>query len=165
MAVKNKPPFKTSYDAQFQHERVHCEPGSRMKVDYQPVFDAKGMWHLEKTGEHDIYLDIQSFADSCDINILMARYRNGETDVLQQVQGTYGDFSGIPKNYADLMNAKITAERLFMSLRADVREKYGNSVEQFMAEIGTKEGYEKLITPEAVKDTVKPEKEVKPDES
>lgn len=124
--------------------RFRCEAGSRIAKTYEPVYDRRGVWHLEESGHTNKYLEIQSFADSCDINIIMARYRNGEVDVLQQIQGTYGDFSEIPTNYADIMNKKIQAENLFMSLSADIREKYNNSVEQFMSEIGSKSGLEKL---------------------
>ena len=161
--MAKKPNFSTYYDRIFDHKRVHCDAGERYRTEYEPVYDSRGVWHLEECGKTDVYLDIQSHAASCDLNIIMQRYRNGETDVLEQVQGTYGDFTGIPKNYADLMNAKITAEKLFMSLAPDVREKYGNSVEQFMSEIGTQEGYEKLVPVEAVEE-IKPA-EVKTDEA
>lgn len=142
--AKSKIEFGTHYDKMLNHTRYHTDVGSRKAPTYEPVYDQKGVWHLEKTGEEDRYLEIQSFADSCDINVIMARYRNGETDVLQQIQGTYGDFSNVPTNYAELMNAKIQAENLFMSLAPEVREKYGNDVVQFMSEIGSKEGLEKL---------------------
>lgn len=144
MAKSDVPVFRSYYDSLFAHKRQFTCHGSRKKQEYQPVYDRAGVWHLEPTRETDLYLEIQSFAASCDINVIMARYRNGETDVLQRIQGVYGDFANIPTNYADLMNAKIQAESLFAGLAADVRAKYNNSVEQFMAEIGTKSGLEKL---------------------
>lgn len=141
MVSKN---YRDYYGALKENKRYHMNAGSRKKQEYLPVYDSFGVWHLEKTKESDLYLDIQSFADSCDINVLMARYRNGETDVLSRVQGFYGDVSNIPSNYAELMNTKLQAEALFNGLSADVREKYNNSVEQFMSEIGTQAGLEKL---------------------
>lgn len=144
MAKNDSPVYRTYYGSLSNRTRTHLCSGSRKKQEFQPVYDRAGVWHLEPTKQSNLYLDIQSYADSCDINVLMARYRNGETDVLQQIQGVYGDFSNIPTNYAELMNAKVQAESLFSGLSADVREKYNNSVEQFMAEIGTKEGLEKL---------------------
>lgn len=160
--------FKTHYDAMSEHKRFHCSSGQREKLTYQPVFDRAGVWHLEENGKTNVYLDIQSYADSCDINVIMARYRNGETDVLSKIQGTYGDFSNIPRNYADLMNAKIEAENLFMSLAAPVRERYNNSVEQFMSEIGTRAGLEKLgvsfDAPKQSESVVVAESEVKANE-
>lgn len=149
---------RTYYGVLSSHKRYRINAGSRRKQEYQPVYDMAGVWHLEPTKETDTYLEIQSYADSCDINVLMARYRNGETDVLRQVQGVYGDFANIPTNYAELLNAKLQAEALFAGLSADVRAQYNNSVEQFMAEIGTKSGLEKLgvkfdgSSPDEVKD-------------
>lgn len=127
-----------------EHTRYRTAIGDREKTEYQPVYDRQGVWHLEESGKTNVYLEIQSYADSCDINVLMARYRNGETDVLSRVQGVYGDVSAIPTNYAEIMNAKIRAESLFMGLAPGIREKYNNDVTQFMAELGTKEGLEKL---------------------
>lgn len=145
MAVsKNKLTFTTHLDRMLNPVKFRQPVGDREKLEYQPVYDKRGVWHLEESGKTSVYLEIQSYAESCDLNVIMARYRNGETDVLQQVQGVYGDFSNIPANYAEIMNQKIQAENLFASLSADVREKYNNSVEQFMAEIGTRSGLEKL---------------------
>lgn len=144
MAKSDTPVFRTYYGSLAAHKRKFMCAGSRKKQEYQPVYDRAGVWHLEPTRESNLYLEIQSFAASCDINVIMARYRNGETDVLQRIQGFYGDISNIPTNYAELMNAKIQAESLFAGLAADVRAKYNNSVEQFMSEIGTKSGLEKL---------------------
>lgn len=164
MAKSNAIQFRTHYDARMNHVRVPSNIGDREKKEYQPVYDKRGIWHLEETGLSSVYLDIQSYAASCDINVIMARYRNGEVDVLGQIQGVYGDVSNIPTNYAEIMNAKLEAENLFASLSADVRAKYGNSVEQFMSEIGTKSGLEKLgykfDKPDAEIQPVEPVKEV-----
>lgn len=150
--MANVPDMKTAYEKIFDHHRVHCHSGDFEKPEYQPVYDKAGVWHLEPTGKLiHTYLEIQAYADECDMNTIMRKYALGDTDVLSRIQGTYGDVSRIPTNYAELMNAKLEAERLFYGLAAEVREKYNNSVEQFMAEIGTKEGMEKLgLVPEAV---------------
>ena len=120
--------------------RLFCDRGSRVVTTFSPVYDQRGIWHLEETGKENRYLDIQSHADSCDINVIMARYRNGETDVLSRVQGFFGDVTNLPTNYIEVMNAKLKAEQLFNGLTPEIKEKYGNSVDQFMAALGTKEG-------------------------
>ena len=135
---------KNWLEARFNHPRRHADAGSRIKIEYQPVYDMAGVWHLEKSGESNLYLDIQSHADSCDINIIMARYANGETDVLQRIQGMYGDVTNVPTNYAEIMNQQLKAKALFMGLSSEVREKYHNSVEEFMASFSTKEGWEAI---------------------
>lgn len=141
---ENKSIFRTQYDARDMHKRVHVACGDREKIDYQPVYDNRGVWHLEPCGKTNTYLETQSYKDSTDLSVIMARYRNGETDVLQKVQGVYGDFSNFPKNYADVMNMQIQAERMFYQLSAETREKYNNSVEQFMSQLSHKEAWEDL---------------------
>lgn len=127
-----------------KHVRRHCNAGCREKITYQPVYDKRGVWHLEESGKTNLYYEIQSHADSCDINIIMARYRNGETDVLSRIQGVYGDVTNVPTDYAEILNQQLKAEALFKSLSADVREKYNNSVEQFMASFSSREGWEAI---------------------
>lgn len=127
-----------------KHQRTHCRAGERIKIEYQPVYDRRGVWHLEESGTTNAYLEIQSHAESCDINIIMARYRNGETDVLSRIQGVYGDVTNVPTDYAEILNLQLKAEQLFKGLSADVRAKYGNSVEQFMASFSSREGWEAI---------------------
>lgn len=136
--------FRNWLDVRYDHKRKFCKAGDRVHTEYQPVYDNRGQWHLEPCGETNLYLDIQSHAESCDINVIMARYANGETDVLSRIQGVYGDFTNVPTNYAEIMNQQIKAKALFMSLAPEVREKYDNSVEVFMSSLGTKEGWEAL---------------------
>ena len=127
-----------------QHVRRHCNAGSREKITYEPVYDKRGVWHLEESGKTNLYHEIQSHADSCDINIIMARYRNGETDVLSRIQGVYGDVTNVPTDYAEILNQQLKAEALFKSLAPEIREKYNNSVEQFMSSFSTRDGWEAI---------------------
>lgn len=110
--------------------------GLHDRQEYQPVYDRKGVWHLEPTKKSNAYMEIQAHADSCDLNIIMQRYLRGEVDVLQQVQGYYGDVSNIPSNYAEILNETIRGESLFRSLAPDIRAKFGNSAEQFISALG-----------------------------
>ena len=131
------------YDTKNRTPRC-IEHGSKIKTEYQPVYDVNGVWHLEPCGKNNTYMEIQSHAESCDINLIMARYRNGETDILSRIQGVYGDVTNVPTNYADIVNAQLKAEQLFLSLAPDIREKYNNSVEQFMSSFSTRKGWEDI---------------------
>lgn len=120
--------------------RRFCDNGTREKKSYQPIYDRAGVWHLEEMDTKiQTYMEIQSYKDECDINLIMARYRNGETDVLSKVQGVYGDFNNVPNDFAQVLNDTIKMEQVFMSLAPEVREKFNNSFEQFGAALGTKE--------------------------
>lgn len=138
--------FSTQYDAR---DRVSTNPGSRIRVTYGGRYDEKGRVVLEETGRENLYEQIQSYADSCDIHVLMQRYRNGDVSALSQVQGFYGDVLDFPKTYAEALNHMNEMERAFMSLPPDVRSKFGNSFSEFLAASGEPDFLERMgITPD-----------------
>lgn len=121
--------FRTQYDA---HDRIYQQPGSGDKITYSPKLLEDGTIDLQEIGKEDLYGYIQSHRDSCDINVLMARYRNGDVDALNKVQGVYGDFTGMPHSFAEALNAMIAAEQTFAQLPLEVREKFDHSLEKFV---------------------------------
>lgn len=155
------------FDNQYrEHKSFFSESGSPTRVIYEPYYDENGNIDLKETGKFDQYMDIQSHADSVDINVIMARYLNGDADALNRVQGFYADVSKAPKSYADMLNISIKAQNEFDQLPVDVKEKFGNNFAQFLAIMGSPEWFEKLGVKPAdnIKDEVKTE-EVKFDES
>lgn len=122
--------FRIQYDPP---TRFHMEPGVRVKTLYGPIFDDRGVMSLVETGKHNLYAEIQSHKDSVDINVLIARYRSGDPDALSRIQGAYGDFTQMPKTYAEALNAMIGAEQYFASLPPEVRAKFNHDFNQFLA--------------------------------
>lgn len=112
--------------------RVMCVSGSSEKVTYSPVFDDKGIWHLVATGKKDLYGEVQSHAESVDINVLVKRFQKGDVDVLSRVQGIYGDFSDMPETMIDAVNRIEQGRINFMQLPPDVREHFDNSFEKML---------------------------------
>lgn len=106
--------------------------GSRYKTEYSAKYDKDGVLVLEEVGKKDMYEFIQSFAESCDINMIMSRYAQGDTDVLQRVQGFYFDVSSVPDNMSELLNKLNHAESEFNKLPADFKELYGNDFARFI---------------------------------
>lgn len=106
--------------------------GSRYKTEYSAKFDENGVLVLEEVGKTDLYEYIQSFAESCDINTIMARYNAGDTDVLQRVQGFYFDVADMPDNMPEILNKLNHAENEFNKMPADFKEKYGNDFARFI---------------------------------
>lgn len=138
--------FKTQFDG---HPRKHANPGDSEHVLYTSKIEKDGTISLVESGREDIYDQIQSHKDSCDIHVLLARYKNGEADVLSQRQGSYGDFTEMPKTYADILNAMIAGETYFNSLPVETRAKFDHSLEKFMASMDDMPSFfEKLgVTP------------------
>lgn len=91
-----------------------------------------------------LYSFIQSHADSVDIHVLLARYKNGEVDALSRVQGAYGDFTDMPTTYAELLNRVNEGKAFFESLPVDIRAKFDHNFAQFMAGMDKPDFLDKL---------------------
>jgi hypothetical protein len=154
--------FKTQYDAR---DRVFTDPGSPEHITYAGHYDEKGRVVLEESGRENLYDYIQSYAESCDIHVLMKRYANGDVDALSQKQGFYGDFLDFPKTYAEALNHMNEMERQFMALPVETREKFGNSFTEFLAASGEADFLDKLgikaVEPKEVTPAITVKEEVK----
>lgn len=127
--------FRTGYDSYISYS----ESGSRFAPIYSTYFDDFGVLRFEEVGEEDLYTEIQSHAESVDINYILARYEMGETDVLSKVQGFYADVSDMPKTYTDVLNSVLKSEQFFEELPVSVKQEFNNSFSEFMAALGTED--------------------------
>lgn len=123
-------PFKTQYDAR---DRIKSNPGNPIKQLYSGSYNERGQVELKEDGTEDLYAFIQSFADSTDIHSILKRYQNGEVDVLEKVQGFYGDITEMPHTYAEALQRISDSEKVFMSLPVEVRAKFNHSFSEFLA--------------------------------
>lgn len=128
--MKNEKLFMTQYDAR---DRIESNPGNPIKQLYTGSYNERGQVELVEDGTEDIYAFIQSFADSTDIHSILQRYHNGEVDVLEKVQGFYGDITEMPRTYAEALQRISDSEKVFMSLPVEVRAKFGHSFSEFLA--------------------------------
>lgn len=133
--------FRTQFD---EHPRYQCCTGSRIKKLYAPRFDENGVMDLVEKGEENLYEYIQSHKDSVDINTLLRRYAQGDPDALSRVQAAYGDFTGLPSTYADLLNAVNDGKQYFESLPVDVRAQFNHNFAEFMASMDGPDFWRKL---------------------
>lgn len=124
--------FPTMYD-RGKSGRTYSAVGSPDKVLYSAKYSDDGTVALTEKGKESLYDYIQSNRDSCDINLLVARFANGDVDALSKVQGAFGDFTQFPKTYAELLNRVNQGRLLFDELPLDIREKYNYDFGQFMA--------------------------------
>lgn len=122
--------FNTQYD---DRDRVKSHPGNPIKQLYSGSYNERGQIELKEDGTEDLYAFIQSFAESTDIHAILRRYQNGEVDVLEKVQGFYGDVTEMPRTYAEALQRIADSEKVFMSLPVDVRAKFGHSFSEFLA--------------------------------
>ena len=126
--------FRTQFQ---ERRRVHAVCGSREKIVYSPVYDENGVLDLEPTGRENLYDYIQSHKDSVDIHKILQRFQQGDVSALTRVQGMYGDFTEMPKTYAEALNTVMSAEQQFNSLPVETRAKFGHSFSQWLAQLGS----------------------------
>lgn len=133
------------FDTQYTpHNRIAANPGSPVKVLYGGKYDANGRVILEKKGEENLYDYIQSFRDSVDLNVILARFSNGDVEALNKAQGFYADVTDFPKNMADALNRINQAEEMFKALPLEIRQKFDCSFEQFLAQSGSEDWLSKM---------------------
>lgn len=115
--------------------KFYSDAGSKTRPIYAATYDKAGNLELDVVGEEDIYSEIQSHADSCDINLIMKKFETtGDPSVLEKVQGLYGDFTKMPQTHQEVLNLNIIANQYFDLLPIDEKAKYGNSYEKWLIE-------------------------------
>ena len=117
--------------------RFYTDPGSREADDFEIQIDKKGHKVLKHVGTHDIYEEIQSYADECRIENIIARAAAGDPTALNQRQGYYADITEAPQSLAEAQNAILKLETEFYKLPPEIRAKFDNSKEAFIQLYGT----------------------------
>lgn len=122
--------FRTRFDSR---PRYYQPPGSPMHTLYSGKVSPSGEILLEEVGEENLYAQIQSHAESVDINVLLRRFAAGDPDALTRMQGLYGDFTDAPHTFAEALNTVIAAQHYFDSLPLDVRRQFDFNFNRFIA--------------------------------
>ncbi len=145
------------FDTQFTRlgvAGVKSVPGSGMKDTYKMHVDDDGKRELNKSGEYNLYAEIQSYKDSVSIDYILSRFVNGDETALSRVQGIYGDFTQMPTTMAELQQRVIDAEHLFNNLPLDIREQYNFSASEFFAQLDSDKTKAIFAPPDGAKDTI-----------
>ncbi|UPW41000.1 internal scaffolding protein [Sigmofec virus UA08Rod_5824] len=117
------------------------DPGSRIHQLYRTTFSKDGVLDLVPDGEEDVYVLIQSHAASTDIKLILDRYFSGDPAALARVQGVYADLSEVPDNYHEAMQIIDNARKDFLTLPPEIKAKFGNDPNQWLASLGTADWY------------------------
>lgn len=125
--------------------------GTRMRRIWTPHFVESKLGlaeyeiDLSDDGEIDMFDAIQELSDYVDIDNIVKRYNNGEVDVLEKVQGFYGDLTTLPVDMRGIYDLNAQGKNLFDSLPEDVREQIGD-YKSFMTMASEK--YNDIFKPE-----------------
>ena len=144
----------------FADNRFVSNPGSPIKETFKPIVNKDGSITLIHEGYINTDEEIMSHEMEVNIDVIIARYMNGDLDALNKHVGMYGDFTNMPKTYAEVLQLQIDSKRAYDSLPAELKEKFNNDPNEFFAQSGSEEWYEKLksvLPAEEIKEEVKVE--------
>lgn len=145
----------------------HTDPGDCYHTLFSPSVDPDGSIQLIPSGKVDIQEQIDSFRDQTDMSFIIKRLQMGDTSVLSDKEAMYGDFTNMPKTYAEFLQKQIDAQNAFMQLPLDIRNKFDNDFMKWFATSGSDGWFDKMkdyFYPDGVPVEEKVE-EVKIDES
>lgn len=128
----------------YADNRFISNPGSPIHLLYSPVVNADGTISLVVSGKENTDDIIQTYAESCDIRLILSRASEGDFSGFSSRSGTFGDFTKVPKTFAEALQLQIDSNKLFESLPAEVREKFDYNANQFFASSGTSDWFDKL---------------------
>lgn len=143
-------PFRTKYSHRIYFEgepwkKAFSTPtGEKIQIEHTPHMGLDGRRKLIKNNPKPIYEIIQASREQCEIERIVKRALNGDTSVLNAMEGQYIDITGAPKSLAQAQQIIINAKYQFENLDAETRKKFDNNVEVFIAEAGTKEWCDKM---------------------
>ena len=127
------------------HQHFLTNAGEREKIIYEARYNEKGQLELKEKGREDWYGYIQSHKDSVDIHVILDRFQRGDVEVLNRVQGFYGDISQYPNTFADALNIVRSAEDFFSSLPVEERARYNHNFSEFLASFDNPDSLSRLF--------------------
>lgn len=157
--------FKTQYSDNVP--KLRSNPGSPFMDEYGYKYSKDGSKELVVIGQTDVHSRIQVDKDSCDINLIVKRFVQGDTSALDKVKGFYADTTDFPENYAELLQRVNDCNVMFERLPIEVKEKFNNSSDEFWSSFGSDHWMASLGFSDSVpspipeSDPAKPEKHLK----
>lgn len=134
------------YTALNKPPRKHTPEGRRYIKTYQEVINKDGKKGLEWTGDHNVYDEIQTYADECKIEKILQRVAMGDLAALQQREATYIDATTMPKSLMEAQNLAIRMKDEFYKMPLEVRREFDNSPDKYVSLMGTEE-FKNIMAP------------------
>lgn len=122
---------------------VFSSSGSPVKDKFIMEVTSKGYPSLRKIGEHNVYDEIQSYREGCDLAAILQSFGNECPRFnplgFDEAEGFVNDFSDV-SSLGDLVNDGEAVKQFFNELPLEVRNCFDNSVHKFAREF-TGEGF------------------------
>lgn len=140
--------------------RKHTPAGTEYINTYQEIIKG-GRKTLEKTGQHNVYEEIQLDAETCKIENILHAVAMGDLNALHQRDASYVDATTMPKTLMEAENLTIRLKDEFYNMPLEVRRLFDNSPESYVAEMGTEEFFEKMAPYNSKIEAISKEKSMK----
>lgn len=138
---------KLAFATQFEYPAPIANPtGDKYDITRHMEKDAKGNDKLVIDGKHDRYAEIQKYLPECLIENIEARCQiDPEFKMqLESHKGMYTDATMMPKTLMEAQNTIIRLKGEFDKLPGDIRKKFDNNADAYIASYGTVEWGDKL---------------------
>lgn len=123
---------------------IPTNPGDRFLDTFQEEIKKDGSKEIVKVGEKNIYEMIQADLESTKIENILHALAMGDLEALQQREALYFDATTMPKNLMEVQNLVCKAKQEFDTFPIEVKELFNYSADQYVAEMGSKEFFEKM---------------------
>lgn len=118
--------------------------GRSVKDTYMLDIAPNGDEKLVKTGTVDLQEEIDSHVGLCDVKKIVERFTmSGEMDKLM-ANGSYVDFTGMPKNLAEVHALLGKSRECFDRLKPEIKNQF-ESFEDFLSNFGTVTGAKSFL--------------------
>ena len=132
-------------------DEIRSNPGNSVVDKFVLSTNDKGQKYLKKVGTTDIYDEIQSHRDSCDLNIIL---NNLDVNQVNGLVSSYSfsdfmdsdifDMTSLPKTIGGMHNLVVEGEDYFSGLPLPVREAFNFSPSLFISKFGSTEFKDKI---------------------
>lgn len=146
--------FRTAYGDKLKN---WSPSGEKTEMRHRASMDKNGVRTLIRDRKVPIYDLIQESREECEIERIIQRAVMGDYNALNQANGVYADITGMPKSIAEAQQMIINMKEDFEHLPKDVRAKFENNAEMYVAEFGTEGWIEKT----GLKDKIEKEARLK----
>lgn len=142
-----------------KRQRFYSSSGSPVKDKFIMEVTSKGYPSLRKVGEHNVYDEIQSYREGCDLAAILQSFGNEcpryDPLSLEAAEAFVNDFSDL-SSLGDLVNDAESIKQFFRELPLEVRNHYDDSVHRFARDFNSTEFIDNLREAFGVTDNPEP---------
>lgn len=131
-----------------EKERKETEAGRKTRLTFRWTYDEKGNKTLVQDEEIDRDAEIQSYLEETKIENIINRAAF-DPSIVQKLSTQLNDeepqdFTNMPSTLAEAQNMMIQAENTWNKLPREIKQKFDNDVDKFIARFGTEDWMEAL---------------------